>query len=476
MSKTTSIINNGENLVLEEFKTIDSKKSLEDLKDIENEENPINDTTKNSQETSRKQSIEIPVKEKEISLEEKFKRRKTAGDLLFEQLTMKVTENVLELPNLCDSKHLLERNTLSFKCLAQLLLSSSSLNKNRLFLFPPLEDPGIKLAFDFQEPEPIRDDIGAEKYKQLCQEMEIVPISRIIKCLETDTLDLKYYGLTNKQIRALTEALKINSHVQTLILQDNWLTVEMTQMLSDMLVESTVLQYLSLRECRIGLEGAQRLGEILSSLQALKYMDLSFNELGDEGLLALKDGLCENTSIKKLNLSHNQITEDSGECLETILMENKFIEELDLSWSGFFTGQGNRKLFKGLLVSDRLKVLNLAWNGIGIVPAVKPITRYLRNSKNLEELDLSNNRLMGKSLRMIRTGINNNHSLKVVKLGNNIYTPDEAHFLLTMLAGKSKDPLHHLDMANMYIKKDSKPVTGCNKCHNGLVFLCNSRF
>lgn len=54
-----------------------------------------------------------------------------------------------ESEDFCDSEHLLERNTESFRCLAQLLLSSSSLAKNRLFLFPPLEDPGIDVAFSF---------------------------------------------------------------------------------------------------------------------------------------------------------------------------------------------------------------------------------------------------------------------------------------------------------------------------------------
>lgn len=46
----------------------------------------------------------------------------------------------------------------------------------------------------------------------------------------------------------------------------------------------------------------------------------------------------------------------------------------------------------------------------------------------------------------------------MVKIGSNIYGPEEAHFLLTMLAGKVKDPLEYLDMDNMYVTKQSKPV------------------
>lgn len=51
--------------------------------------------------------------------------------------------------------------------------------------------------------------------------------------------------------------MKANSHVQTLILDDNWLTPEMSQMICDMIGENTSLLELSLRECRIGEEGSK---------------------------------------------------------------------------------------------------------------------------------------------------------------------------------------------------------------------------
>lgn len=50
----------------------------------------------------------------------------------------------------------------------------------------------------FLEPPPINDDIGAEKYKNICRELDIVPISRIISSLETDTLDLKVSSARNQ--------------------------------------------------------------------------------------------------------------------------------------------------------------------------------------------------------------------------------------------------------------------------------------
>lgn len=46
-------------------------------------------------------------------------------------------------------------------------------------------------VFEISEPEPVFDDIGVEKYTLLCKEFKIVPISRVIKSLPGDIMNLK---------------------------------------------------------------------------------------------------------------------------------------------------------------------------------------------------------------------------------------------------------------------------------------------
>lgn len=84
--------------------------------------------------------------ESNSSLKNKFRMYSSGMKL---QPTVSVSEKESFIDE-CDSTHLLNRNTESFQCLAQLLISSSSLTKNRLFLFPPLEDPGITATFNFE--------------------------------------------------------------------------------------------------------------------------------------------------------------------------------------------------------------------------------------------------------------------------------------------------------------------------------------
>ncbi|KAJ8925336.1 hypothetical protein NQ315_009166 [Exocentrus adspersus] len=360
--------------------------------------------------------------------------------------------------NDCGSFRLLQRKTESFRCLQQVLLSNSSFMRNKEFLFPMLYDPGINDALNYKEPEPIYDDIGQEKYTNLCKELEIVPISRILKSLPMDTMNLKYYGLTNKQMQALTETLKINAYVKNLILQDNWLGRESTEMLCSMLGENSSIRVLNLKECRIGEEGAEKLNEALSTSQFLTELDLSFNSLGDKGLLMLQTGLCEAPNLKVLNISHNNLTEECADTLEKILLENKIIQQLDLSWNLFCTAPGNKKLFNAIKTNDNLQNLNISWNGISLKAAVTPLTQYLTKSVNLQYLDISNNRLEGPSLKTVRRGIFKNQSLISVNIGNNIYNPDEAYFVAGVLPLKQNDPLTHLDMENMIFDKRVLPL------------------
>lgn len=48
-----------------------------------------------------------------------------------------------------DIEELFNKNTESFRCLTQLLISHSSLLRQPLYHFPPLEDPGIDDAFNY---------------------------------------------------------------------------------------------------------------------------------------------------------------------------------------------------------------------------------------------------------------------------------------------------------------------------------------
>lgn len=67
-------------------------------------------------------------------------------------------------------------------------------------------------------------------------------------------------------MKALTEALKINSNVSTVVLQDNWMSPDAALLISEILRESNSLRILNLQECRLGVEGKMERNSVLAKL------------------------------------------------------------------------------------------------------------------------------------------------------------------------------------------------------------------
>uniref|UniRef100_A0A6P7F5T4 Uncharacterized protein LOC114325300 n=1 Tax=Diabrotica virgifera virgifera TaxID=50390 RepID=A0A6P7F5T4_DIAVI len=152
----------------------------------------------------------------------------------------------------CTSEELLNKRTKSFTCFAQLVLSSSSLLRNINYAFPVLKDPGIDDAFNYVEPVPVYDDIGVEKYINICKEYNIVPLRRVKHTLSTKLLNLKFYGLREKQLQAIMDTLTGNHYVETLVLQDNFLSTKMVGFVCKMIEENGTIRVLNMQKCNIG--------------------------------------------------------------------------------------------------------------------------------------------------------------------------------------------------------------------------------
>lgn len=73
--------------------------------------------------------------------EKKQKKRK-------KEVEIDLSEAPEEIPEI-RSIDLLERNTSSFRCLAQIAMSSSSLMNQRMRFFPPIPDPGLDEALSY---------------------------------------------------------------------------------------------------------------------------------------------------------------------------------------------------------------------------------------------------------------------------------------------------------------------------------------
>lgn len=356
----------------------------------------------------------------------------------------------------CEEADFLIRRTASFKCLAQVAMSSSSFFRSVEYNFPPVEDPGLEEALDHEDP-PVRgDDEGVNVYLDQCKTYKIIPLKRVLRSFTTPYMNLKFYGIRKYQLKCLAEALRTNRYVEYLILQNNHLTPQMVDWLCQCLEDNTVLSNLILKCCNIGPLGAAKLGNHLVAM-SITHLDLSYNNLGEEGMKKLKT-MAKMHSLNSLNLSHNNLTPGSAMSLERVLLSCRTLEVLDLSFNRLGTNDGYDILFNAVASSDHLRVFNLSSNGCcDQVEIFAVFTAYLQSTTTLEELDITDNRIpAGKFIRELRKGVVINKSLKILKIGNNPWTPAEA-FPLAQLIKVSKT-LEILDMDNIWFTKKVKKL------------------
>ncbi|KAF5270851.1 hypothetical protein FQA39_LY08296 [Lamprigera yunnana] len=348
---------------------------------------------------------------------------------------------------------LLVKDTDSFKCLAQIFLSRSSIFEHPLYNFPSLEDPDLDAAINYKEPPQEFDDYGVDNYLRLCKKFQICALKRVIQSLPTNTLNLKYYGLREKQVEAIMDSLSKNKFVLTCILEDSWLTPRSVEHVTNMLMQNNKLMALSLRECRIKPEGAEVVNQALLTTNTLYILDLSYNRLESLGISYLVEGLIMNKSIRILNLSNNNLGDETCQYLSEILAGNDVLEDLDLSWNSFYSGIGNNVLFAGFRKNYSIKKLSLAWNGIATAAASKPIAKFLRRKKTfLEYFDISGNRLTDESLTSICNGVRRCKKLIILKMGFNLIKEDEAISIIRLF--NTIKTLQELYMENTIVNKE----------------------
>lgn len=194
--------------------------------------------------------------------------------------------------------------------------------------------------------------------------------------LKEEILDLSEQELTDEDVILLVEALKHNSYIKQLHIEDNFIS--------------------SL--------GAQS----LAMLTNLETLDISGNEIGPEGALALAK-----SHLKELNIASTPIGEGIA-----AFASSSFLIKLDAAVCSNLTDAAVESLF----LSKSIKNLNLSNNGL----SDKCLKNIVSNTV-LEILDLSHNKMDDKDSCYYFA---QNNSLKLLNLSG-IYIKNEGAALLS---------------------------------------------
>ncbi|XP_063379496.1 leucine-rich repeat-containing protein 74B-like [Cydia fagiglandana] len=278
-------------------------------------------------------------------------------------------------------------------CAAYVAQSDSAVFRHVYYNYPCVSDPGISDALLGPAPKPVYPDDGQELYLALCKQMNQTPVRIFLRALLGTKADLSYYCVNPYGIQAMTKSLINNKTLTSINLTDNFLNDDACFHLGEMLTTNTILTELNLAGCRIGPSGSLRLCAGLAKNRALMVLNLSRNQLGDGGTDHFSQAIFSKSRVQEVNLSSNSISGKGAQTLSEALEWNNQITHLDLSRNLLYSfPSGLCNLLIELSNSQLLKFINLSWNSLSGTKLSDGIKQIFK-AKNLQHLDISNNRL-----------------------------------------------------------------------------------
>ena len=233
-------------------------------------------------------------------------------------------------------------------------------------------------------------------------------------------LDLSNIKLRDVDLQALSSALKENTILSSLILENCSMDDEGFEHITTGLCEAKdiPLTKLYLRTNAIGDTGIDSLCRFLESNSTLEKLDLSRNSIGTRGGVAIFNSFHRNrlSRIRCLNLSHNEILDlDEGNFgVRAFLSKNRTLRVLNLE-GNFIHDEGAESLANGIRTNDStvLERLYLGWNGIGDGGTIA-LAKMLEENTSMRVLGLGENEINNAGARALLTAMDFNTTVREI--------------------------------------------------------------
>eukprot|EP00758_Cryptobia_borreli_P002573 Tbor_TRINITY_DN3130_c0_g1::TRINITY_DN3130_c0_g1_i1::g.14704::m.14704 len=287
--------------------------------------------------------------------------------------------------------------------------------------------------FGFSRPDdPEEDSTGRMSYIAACKRLDggkdviiSLPVETVVEKFEMENVVLDHAGLGDRGTQALAEALKINQIITSLSLANNFITSIGAEYLISSLYHNNTITVLDLSDNQLGRHvSASPLGGIGSILKPLlskssNLLELSLrgNKIGDIDIEYICEGLMDNHSLQKLDISYNNVRFRGADAIAKMLQNNYELVDLNLGWNQLCATGCSVILNDGLTNNNNMKRFNISWNGLDDSSGTV-LGRIIRES-NIEEIDLSHNRLGPTGAAAIAAGIAGTSTLTSLNLDDN---------------------------------------------------------
>ena len=281
-----------------------------------------------------------------------------------------------------------------------------------------------------------------EIYFQTCQNLDIAPVSRFLRELRSESVDLQHYGIGDKGAIAVSSALARNMTVKKLNLADNGISTIGAEALALMLKDNCFVSQLDVSENRIGTKGIECFGEMLNENDCLVNLGLGYCGLQEKGIPKLLQS--GRIRLRIMNLKGNELGDEGAIKLGWFLISNGTLEILDLSWNAIHL-RGVAGIAKGLKTNTVLQQLDISRNSISNEGATE-IGEVLAVNRSLLVIDVSKCGFNEIGAEAISEGLSCNKSLHTLKIGRNLFHDYGVQKLLKEIRKNTSSALMHLDM------------------------------
>ncbi|XP_066279644.1 leucine-rich repeat-containing protein 74B-like [Branchiostoma lanceolatum] len=301
-----------------------------------------------------------------------------------------------------------------------------------------------------QEYDPVSE--MTRRYRSVCRRMGVVPASTFLRHLADRELSMDHYGLGPEGTKCIATALKINTFIESLSLEDNWMTGEGGVYMADMLKENPNITDISLANNRLCSEGAEAMGDMLVENRSLRTINLSENKFSDRDAMFFAGAMQSNRHLEELNLSGNEFSEVGGGFMGAGIGANDTLTILNLSWN-HLRQKGVFALCRGIRSNNTLQWLDVSWNGFDDEGA-SGLATVLKYNEVLTYLDLTNNRISAKGAMKMAKALFVNKTLQTLRLGKNPIGMDGSLQLLKAVRGNEQSGMHVLDLTDVLLSQE----------------------
>jgi Ran GTPase-activating protein 1 len=266
----------------------------------------------------------------------------------------------------------------------------------------------------------LSDIVAGQPEADALQVMEI--FSSALEGSNLQSLNLSDNALGEKGVRAFSALLKSQSSLKALYFMNNGISEEAAHAIRELLPSAENLRVLHFHNNMSGDSGAIELSHIVRQAPNLEDFQFSSTRVGTDGGIALAEALRSSKSLTRIDLRDNMFGPEPGLALARTLKLHTNLVEVSLSYLGL-TDEGALAIIKAL-ADGALQLHILELSGNDITAAIAPaLAAYIRSLQQLKILNLSENELRDKGTVTVSKALLEEHeNLEELDLSENKIT------------------------------------------------------